>query len=69
MFILLRHDAAEQNREPYDDLFRYFRTDLEPTFENLRKYVVRGSSFREAQLLHNATKRYQLVASSHGASK
>ena len=41
--IIRSDDAAEQNKEPCDDLLRYFRTDVEPAFENLKKYGVKGS--------------------------
>ena len=41
--IIRSDDAAEQNKEPCDDLLRYFRTDVEPAFASLRKYVVKGS--------------------------
>jgi hypothetical protein len=41
--VVRRDDAAAENTELCDDLFRHFRTDVEPTFDNLKRYVARGS--------------------------
>lgn len=41
--IVRRDDAVAENTKLCDDLLRHFRTNVEPTFDNLKRFIARGS--------------------------